>query len=141
MPKSPIRILVVDDYEPWRRFGASTIQKKPQFQIVGEAADGLEAVQKAQQLQPDLVLLDIGLPLLNGIEAARKIRELSPDSKIIFLSENRSSDIAETALATGASGYVVKSDAGSQLLPAIAAVLRGKRFLSAAVAERVAAHV
>jgi CheY-like chemotaxis protein len=135
MTTSPIRVLVVDDYEPWRHFGASTIQKQPEFQVVGEAADGSEAVQKAQQLQPDLILLDIGLPLLNGIEAARKIREQSPGCKIIFVSENRSSDIVETALATGANGYVVKSDAGSQLQPAISAALRGERFLSAALAS------
>jgi DNA-binding NarL/FixJ family response regulator len=134
MVASRIRVLVVDDYEPWRHFGVSIIQKQPEFQIVGEAADGLDAVQKAEQLQPDLIVLDIGLPSLNGIEAARKIRELSPISKIIFVTENRSSEIAETALATGASAYVVKSEAASQLLPAIAAVIRGKRFLSTAVA-------
>jgi CheY-like chemotaxis protein len=96
--------------------------------------DGLEAVQKAQQLQPDLILLDIGLPALNGIEAARRIRELSPKSKILFLSENRSWDIAEEALRTSAGGYVVKSDAAGELLPAVEAVLKGKRFVSAILA-------
>jgi DNA-binding NarL/FixJ family response regulator len=127
-------ILVVDDYEPWRRFVSTTLQKQPTLQVIGEAVDGLEAVQKAQQLQPDLILLDIGLPTLNGIEAARRIRELSPKSKILFLSENRSWDIAEEALRTGAGGYVVKSDVVSELLPAVEAVLKGKRFVSASLA-------
>src|SRR5207253_174153 len=127
-------ILVVHDYEPWRRFVSTTLQKQPKLQVIGEALDGLEAVQKAQQLQPDLILLDIGLPTLNGIEAARRIRELSPKSKILFLSENHSWDIAEEALRTGAGGYVVKSDAVGELLPAVEAVLKDKRFVSASLA-------
>ena len=127
-------ILVVDDYEPWRRFVSTTLQKQPKLQVIGEALDGLEAVQKAQQLQPDLILLDIGLPTLNGIEAARRIREVSPKSKILFLSENRTWDIAEEALRTGAGGYVIKSDAAGELLPAVEAVLKGKRFVSASLA-------
>ena len=104
------------------------------MQIIGEAVDGLEAVQKAEQLQPDLILLDIGLPTLNGIEAARRIRAVSPTSKILFLSEDRSLDIAEAALSAGAGGYVVKSDAAAELLPAVNAVLGGKRFVSASLA-------
>jgi len=81
-----------------------------------------------------LILLEIGLPTLNGIEAARRIRQVSPTSKILFVSENRSLDIAEEALGTGAGGYVVKSDARSELLPAVKAVLEGKRFISASLA-------
>ena len=78
MATSTIRVLVVDDYEPWRRFVCSTLQKRPELQVVGEVSDGLEAVQQAEQLQPDLIVLDIGLPTMNGIEAARRIREVSP---------------------------------------------------------------
>jgi len=130
---STIRVLVVDDYEPWRRFVCSTLQKRPELQVVGEVSDGLEAVQQAEQLQPDLILLDIGLPTLNGIEAARRIRKASPASKILFASENRSVDVAEKALSTG-DGYVVKSDAASDLLPAVEAVLQGKKFVSASLA-------
>jgi DNA-binding NarL/FixJ family response regulator len=132
--KSPIRVLVVDDYEPWRRFVLTTLRRQPGLQIVGEVSDGLEAVHQAQELQPDLILLDIGLPTLNGIDAARRIREVSPASKILFVSENRSAGIAEGALGTGAGGYVVKSDAASELLPAVTAVLEGKRFISASLA-------
>jgi DNA-binding NarL/FixJ family response regulator len=131
LTSSPIRVLVVDDYERWRRFVTSTLQKQPELQVSDEVADGLEAVRKAEELQPNLILMDIGLPTLNGISAAHRIREVSPQSKILFLSENRSWDIIEEALCTGAGGYVVKSDAGSELLPAVAAVLQGKRFLSA----------
>ncbi len=128
------RVLVVDDYEPFRRFVCSTLGTRPELQIVGEASDGLEAVHKAEELQPDLIVLDIGLPTLNGIEAARRILEHSPKSKILFLSENRSWDIAEEALRTGAGGYVVKSDATGDLLPAVETVLKGKRFVSASLA-------
>jgi len=131
-----IRVLVVDDYEPWRRFACSTLRREPELQIIGQASDGLEAVQQAQQLQPDFILLDIGLPTLNGIEAARRIREVSPVSKILFVSENRSRDLAHEALRTGASGYVVKSNAGSELLPALRAVLLGKQFVSASLTDQ-----
>jgi DNA-binding NarL/FixJ family response regulator len=129
----PIRVLVVDDYEPWRRYFSSTLRKQQGIEVIGEASDGLEALQRAQELQPNLILLDIGLPTLNGIEAARRIREVSPASNIIFVSENRSPNIAEEALSTGAGGYVVKSDAG-ELLAAMKAVLEGKRFVSVSLA-------
>ena len=128
--KSIVRILVVDDYEPWRRFVASTLQKRPELQIAGEAADGIEAVQKAKELQPDVIVLDIGLPKLNGIKAAWEIRECSPKTRILFFTENRSADVAEEAMNTGAEGYVVKSSAADELLPAVEAVLQGKRFVS-----------
>lgn len=131
IPSSPtVRILLVDDYEPWRRSVCSMLRKRGHWHIVAEVADGLEAVQKAQELHPDLILLDIGLPRLNGIEAARRIRGCVLQSKILFLSENRSWDIAEEALRTGADGYVVKSNAASELLPAIEAVLAGRQFVS-----------
>jgi DNA-binding NarL/FixJ family response regulator len=129
--KSPIRVLLVDDYEPWRRYYSTRFLKEQGLQIIGEASNGLEAVQQAQTLQPDLILLDIGLPTLNGIEAARQIRQVSPASRILFVTENRSADIAAEALNTGASGYVVKSDATRELLPAVDMVLAGKRFVSA----------
>ena len=132
--KPAIRVLVVDDYQPWRQFVLSMFQAQPQLQIIGETADGLEAVDKAQALQPDLILLDIGLPTLNGIEAARRIRSCAPQSRILFVSENRSPDVAEEALRAGA-GYVVKSDAANELLPAVEAVLQGKRYISARLSD------
>ena len=135
MLKSLIRVLVVDDFESWRRFHCSALQKESNFQVVGEVSDGLEAVQKAQQLQPDLILLDIGLPSLNGIEAARRIRQISANSKILFVSENRSADIVNEALNTGAVGYVLKFDVAGELLRAVRAVLEGGRFVSTSVAS------
>ena len=123
MDKSPIRVLLVEDYEPWRRYLSSMVREQPGLQVIGEVSDGLEAVHKAAALQPDLILLDIGLPSVNGIEAARQIRRLAPASKILFVSENRSVDIAEEALRTGAGGYVLKADAAGDLLPAVKAVL------------------
>jgi DNA-binding NarL/FixJ family response regulator len=131
---APIRILVVDDFEPWRRFERLTLLARAELQIVGECSDGGEAIQKAHELKPDLVLLDIGLPTLNGIEAARRIHQVSPNSKILYVTENRSPEIAEEALSAGGGGYVLKSGAASELLPAINAVLEGKRFISASLA-------
>jgi DNA-binding NarL/FixJ family response regulator len=130
-----IRVLLIDDYEPFRQFVRSTLQKTPNLQIISEVSDGLEAVQKAQELRLDLILLDIGLPTLNGIEVARRIRKHSPTSKILVVSENRSWDMAEEALRSGADGYVVKSDAASELLPAVESVLQGKQFVSASLAS------
>jgi len=128
-----VRLLVVDDYEPFRRFTRSTLEGISGFQIVGEAADGLEAVRKAEELQPDLIVLDIGLPLLNGIAAARKIRKLCPESKILFLSQESSADVVREALSLGAMGYLVKTHAGSELLAAVQAVSQGKQFVSRGV--------
>jgi DNA-binding NarL/FixJ family response regulator len=127
---SSIRVLVVEDYEPFRRFICSTLGKRPELQIVGEVADGLAAVQKAEELQPDLIVLDIGLPTLNGIEAARRIRKLSPESKILFVSQESSADVVQEALGLGALGYVVKAHAGSELLAAVEAVRQGRQFIS-----------
>ena len=83
----PIRVLVVEDFAPFRQFILSTLASRRDLQVIGEVSDGLEAVQKSAELQPDLILLDIGLPRLNGIEAARRIRMLSPSSRIVFLSQ------------------------------------------------------
>jgi DNA-binding NarL/FixJ family response regulator len=130
MSPSTIRVLVVDDYEPFRRFLCSVLGKNPALQIVCEVSDGLEAVQKAEELKPDLILLDIGLPTLNGIEVARRIRTLIPESKIIFVSQESSPDVVQAALSLGAWGYVVKAKAGTDLVAAVEAVLLGKRFVS-----------
>jgi DNA-binding NarL/FixJ family response regulator len=123
-----IRILVVDDMEPFRRFIVSTLQARPELQVIAEASDGLDAVRKARELHPDLTLLDIGLPGLNGFEAARRIRRFSPQSKILFVSQEFSADVVQEAFRLGACGYVVKMDAAAELLAAVDAVLRGEQF-------------
>ena len=123
---SVIRVLIAEDSPPYRQFVCSTLAKKAHLQLTAEVSDGLEAVQKAVELKPDLILLDIGLPTIDGIEAARRIRALVPNAKIIFLSCETSADVVEEALSTGARAYVQKAKAGSQLLPAIdAAILDG----------------
>jgi DNA-binding NarL/FixJ family response regulator len=122
------KILVVDDFDDFRQFICSELQQKTEFQI-SEASDGLEAIQKAEELQPDLILLDIGLPELSGIEVARLVRKLAPDTKILFLSLEFDPDIVQEALEIGALGYIHKSRAPSDLLPGIEAVLRGERFI------------
>jgi len=125
-----VRILVVDDFGPIRRFVCEALEKRQHLQVVGKALDGLEAIQKAVELKPDLILLDIGLPTLNGLEAARQIRKLVPESKVIFLSQESSADVLQEALRIGACGYVVKVGAETELLTAVEAVLSGKRFVS-----------
>jgi DNA-binding NarL/FixJ family response regulator len=113
------------------------LRENHNLRVIGVASDGLEAVQKAVELQPDLILLDIGLPSLNGIEVARQIRKLSPKSKILFVSQESSADIVQGALGTGAQGYVLKSDAERELLEGVNAVLRGEQF----VGKRFSGHV
>jgi len=127
---SKVAVLVVEDFDPFRQFVCSTLGKRPELQIVGEASDGLEAVHKAEELQPDLILLDIGLPSLNGIEAAQRIRELSSRSEILFVSQESSADVVQKALSLGAAGYIAKVDAGSELLAAVDAVRQGRQFIS-----------
>lgn len=124
-----VRVLVVDDYEPFRRFICSALKRMPDLEIIGEALDGLEAVQKSEALRPDLIMLDLGLPGLNGIEAARRIRKLSPESKMLFVSQESSADLVQEALGLGALGYVVKAHAGSELLAAVEAVRQGRQFI------------
>jgi CheY-like chemotaxis protein len=111
------------------------LERGDEFQVIGQASDGLEALQKATELQPDLILLDIGLPKLNGIETARRVRKLAPDIRILFFSQYSSSDVVQEALGTGALGYVHKLHARSELLPAIKAVLAGKRFVSSSLKD------
>ena len=130
-------VVVVEDHEEFRRFICSSLEKAPELQVVGIVSDGLTAVQKAEELRPDLILLDIGLPNLNGIEAARRIHQLSPESKMLFVSQESSVDVVREALGTGAHGYVVKIDAGSELLIGVSAVLRGDQFVSRRFAGQV----
>ena len=124
-----IRILVVEDFEPWRRFISLIFAQDPQLRMICEVSDGLEAVQKAQELHPDLILLDIGLPKLNGIAASRQILRFSRKPKILFLSQESSIDVVREALRIGA-GFVLKTDASRELLSAVKAVMLGEQFLS-----------
>jgi DNA-binding NarL/FixJ family response regulator len=130
-----VRVLIVDDFELWKGFLIARLQEQADLCIVGFASDGLAAVQKAEELQPDLILLDICLPQMDGIEAARQIQKRSPKSKILFLTVNADADVVRAAFNAGGSGYVLKSDAATDLLVGMAAVLQGKQFVSGSVAN------
>ena len=132
-----MRVLVVDDSLLFRRFVHRLLEQKQDFQLVGEAPGGPEAVQKAKELQPDLILLDIGLPHLNGIEAAKRIRQVVPGTKILFLTVHSDAEVVRAALSSGAKGYLLKADARSELWPAIEAVLRGDEFVSSGLPGRI----
>jgi DNA-binding NarL/FixJ family response regulator len=131
------KILVVDDSDRFRQFFVLSLRQTAEFQLIYEASDGLEAVERAEELKPDLILLDIGLPRMNGIEAGRRIRKVSPNSKILFVSQDSSVDVVHEALHLGAQGYLLKADAGGELLPAVYAVLQGRQYLS----RRLRPHV
>lgn len=124
------RILVVEDHEPFRKFIRTFLGQLEDFQLVGEAGDGVSAVRKCVELQPDLVLLDIGLPELNGLQVARQIRQLAPGSRIVFLTQESSSAIVHEALSLGAAAYVIKAHTASDLILAIIAAREGRQFVS-----------
>jgi DNA-binding NarL/FixJ family response regulator len=130
-----IRVLVVDDFEPFQDFVCSTLEKKSQFQVICKAQDGLEAVRLARKLKPDLIVIDVGLPKVHGIEAIRQIREDLPKSIVLFVSQDSDADVVQRTFEVGGKGYVLKSQAGSDLLPALEAVLQGERFVSGGLGE------
>jgi len=132
----PLRILVVDDFEKFRKYLCSFLDQDARFNVVGQASDGLEAVQKAAELKPDLVLLDVGLPGLNGVQVAKQLRKIAPLAKILFISQEFSFDVVEAALRSGALGYIHKLHVSKELLPGIEAVNRGKYFVSGILKEK-----
>jgi DNA-binding NarL/FixJ family response regulator len=129
----PVRILVVEDHAQFRQIICTELQGRAAFEIV-EAVDGLEAVQKAVDLHPDVILLDINLPRMHGFEVAKQIRRLVPHARLLFMSQESSTDFVRKALDLGAHGYILKLSAGTDLLPGIDAVLDGQRFVSRSVA-------
>ena len=128
--RSLVRVLVVDDFELWHTFVHMRLEDEPNLHVIGVSTDGLDAVRKAQELRPDLILLDISLPKLNGLEAARQIRKVAPKSAILFLSGESAPDVVQGALSAGGLGYVLKLDAAQDLLTGIESVLLGRQFVS-----------
>ena len=126
----PLRTLVVEDHKTFLNHICSALRKQPDVEIVGEAQNGLEAVERAAALQPDLIFLDIGLPGVNGIEAARRIRTIAVDAKIVFLTQESSHDIVHEAFQLGASGYILKISLTQDLPTALDAIKKGQNFLS-----------
>jgi DNA-binding NarL/FixJ family response regulator len=127
---SSIRILLVEDFKPFRSLTTSLLGQNPALNIVCEAEDGLEAVTQAEQLKPDVILMDIRLPTLSGIAAARRIRNLVPFSKIVFLTQETDEAVVKEAFSLGAWGYVLKEEATAHLITALNSVVEGKRFVS-----------
>jgi DNA-binding NarL/FixJ family response regulator len=132
-----IRVFLVDDFSPFRDFLRTILEQIPSLEIVGEAQDGIEAVEKIRELNPDLILLDVGLPNLSGIEVARRVQSFSAHSIILFVSQLCDWDIIEHAFLYGASGYVVKSDAAAEFVPAVESVIRGNHFISSTAARHI----
>jgi len=118
-----VRILVVDDVAAWRRQIRSLLKTHPEWTLIAEASDGKEAVERATELQPDIILLDVGMPVLNGIEAAKIIRERCPNSRILFVTQDGDRDIRDEAMRAGALGYVLKTNAAHELVNVISSAL------------------
>jgi DNA-binding NarL/FixJ family response regulator len=129
----PVRILIVEDYGPLRRITRAELQRRAEFETF-EAVDGLEALQRIEALQPDLILLDINLPNLHGFEVAARIGGIAPHARLLFMSQESSPDIVRHALSLGGHGYLHKQHLGTDLFPAIDAVLAGQRFISGSLA-------
>jgi len=119
-----VRILIVDDFAPWREQLRSILEARPEWSVIGEGCDGNEAIEKATQMQPDIILLDIGMPYVNGIEAAKIIRQRCPKSKILFVTQDGDVDVRNAAIRVGAAGYLLKANIVHELVETITAVLR-----------------
>ncbi|HYS03610.1 MAG TPA: response regulator transcription factor [Candidatus Dormibacteraeota bacterium] len=132
-----LRILVVDDHEVVRRGVKALIESHPDWRVCGETGDGREAVLKAKELQPDVVVLDVTMPGLNGLDATRQIRNVAPKTEVLVLTMHTSEDLAREVLSAGARGYILKSDAGRDLVNAVESVARHKPFLTSRIAELV----
>ena len=130
-----LNVLIVDDFDPWRRFVADLLERAEDEFTYTFASDGLEAIRKAGEFRPDVIVMDIALPWLNGIEAARQIRRLLPESKILFMSSLSDPALVRAALRAGGRGYVLKSDALGSLLRGLGAVLLGRYFLSSSLTD------
>jgi len=134
-----VRILVADDHEIVRRGARAVLETQPGWEVVAEAKDGREAVEKAEQEKPDVVLLDISMPELNGLEAARRIRHASPGTEVLVFTMHDSEQMVYEGIGAGARGYLLKSDAGRNLVAAVDCVRRRKPFFSPTIADAASA--
>ena len=130
---SLVRMLLVDDFNLWQDFVRTCFKERSDVHILGIASKALEAIQKAEDLQPDLILLDIDLPDMGGIEAAQRIRQLVPKTKIIFLTGHSDPEFVREAFRAGGDGYILKWDAAKELVVGTESVLLGRKFTSSSV--------
>ena len=132
-----VRILVADDHEIVRQGLRALLEAQPGWQVVAEAIDGREALDKAKRLRPDVVVLDVSMPNLNGLEATRQIRKALPETEVLILTMHDSEQLVREVLEAGARGYVLKSDAGRELVTAVESVRQSKPYFTSRVSEIV----
>ncbi len=133
----PFRILLADDHEIVRRGLCSLLRAQPEWEVCGEAANGREAVEKALQLKPEVVILDLGMPQLNGLDATRQILRANPQIKVLILTLYDSDQVVQDVLSAGARGFLLKSDAARDLVAAVEALRRDKIYFTPKVASMV----
>ena len=126
-PGRRLLILIADDFPDWRKEIRAILSARPEWEILFEACDGLEAFEKAVELRPDVVVLDIGMPVMNGLQAGIKIRELCPAAHIIFVTQTRDHLLMEAAREMGAAGYILKTNVAAELLTVISAASENGR--------------
>jgi DNA-binding NarL/FixJ family response regulator len=134
---NPLKILVADDHDVVRRGIRALLEDQPGWEVCAEATNGRQAVEKSRLLKPDVVVLDVTMPELNGLEAARQIRKLQPQPEVLVLTMHDSEQVAQEVIKTGARGYILKSDAGRDLVTAVQAVSRHKNFFTTRVSQMV----
>jgi DNA-binding NarL/FixJ family response regulator len=134
---SALRILVGDDHEVVRKGVRALLEARPGWVVCAEVANGRDAVHQARALAPDVVILDVGMPELNGLEAAREVRSAVPRAAVLILTVHDTEEIVREVLTAGARGYVLKTDAGRDLVAAVEALACGRTFFTSTVADRV----
>ena len=137
MTDRPIKIFLADDHTIVRQGLAKLLEAESDLEVIGEAEDGREAVNKVQKSKPDIVIMDIAMPLLNGIEATRQIKKISPQTKIIILSMHSHDRYISELIGLGASGYLLKDSTGGEIIKAISAAVKGDVYLSPTISRRV----
>lgn len=128
-----LRILIADDHSVVRAGLRTLLESRPGWEVCAESSDGRDAVEKATKLQPDVAVLDIGMPLLNGVDATRRIRKSSPDTEVLILTMHESEDLVQQVMEAGARGYILKDDADRILIAAVDALRRHKPYFSTRV--------
>lgn len=131
-----MRLLVVDDHEVVRRGVRSLLSGQAEWDVCGEAVDGQDAIEKARELQPDVIVMDVSMPRLNGLEATRQLRNVLPQCEVLILSQHENSEMARQALKAGARGYVVKSSISRDLISAVAKAYRHQYFFASAILDQ-----